>query len=143
MTRVDFYILPDSDPAQRPQLACKLAEKAYGQGLTVYVHTTTEAEAVHLDELLWTFRHGSFLPHALDSKVTDEPPPILIGYDHEPSSHTDVLINLTAEVPRFIARFERIAELVDQRPEQLAQSRERYRFYRERGYELNSHQLKR
>lgn len=148
MTRVDFYILPDADPAQRPLLACRLAEKACGQGLKVYVHTATEGEALHLDELLWTFRDGSFLPHAI-AKGTDpdatesESVPVLVGHDHEPSTHTDVLINLGAEVPRFFGRFERVAELVDQRPEQLALSRERYRFYRERGYELNSHQLKR
>lgn len=147
MTRVDFYILPDSDPAQRPLLACRLAEKACGQGLKVYVHTASEGEAQHLDELLWTFRDGSFLPHAIHGAATaeagDEPPPILIGHGHEPSTHMDMLINLDAEVPRFFGRFERVAELVDQRPEQLAQSRERYRFYRERGYELNSHPLKR
>ena len=148
MTRVDFYILPDADPAQRPLLACRLAEKACGQGLKVYVHTATEGEALHLDELLWTFRDGSFLPHAI-AKGTDpdstesESVPVLVGHDHEPSTHTDVLINLGAEVSRFFGRFERVAELVDQRPEQLALSRERYRFYRERGYELNSHQLKR
>lgn len=148
MTRVDFYILPDADPAQRPLLACRLAEKACGQGLKVYVHTATEGEALHLDELLWTFRDGSFLPHAI-AKGTDpasaesESVPVLVGHDHEPSTHMDVLINLDMEVPRFFGRFERVAELVDQRPEQLARSRERYRFYRERGYELNSHQLKR
>jgi DNA polymerase-3 subunit chi len=145
MTRVDFYVLPDADPAQRPLLACKLAEKAYGQGLKVYIHTASEGEAQHLDELLWTFRAGSFLPHAIVKPGTDtgdEPAPILLGHDHEPAGRTDVLINLGAEVPRFFGRFERVAELVDQRPELLAQSRERFRFYRERGYELNSHQLK-
>lgn len=147
MTRVDFYILPDADPAQRPLLACRLAEKAHGQGLKVYVHTATEGEALHLDELLWTFRDGSFLPHALAKGMDadsagSESVPVLVGHDHEPSTHMDVLINLDMEVPRFFGRFERVAELVDQRPEQLARSRERYRFYRERGYELNSHQLK-
>lgn len=142
MTRVDFYVLPDADPAQRPLLACRLAEKAYGQGLKVYIHTASEGEALLLDELLWTFRAGSFLPHALHHAVADEAPPILLGHDHEPAAHTDVLINLGAEVPRFFGRFARVAELVDQRPELLAQSRERFRFYRERGYELNTHPLK-
>lgn len=142
MTRVDFYVLPDADPVQRPLLACKLAEKAYGQGLKVYIHTATEGEALYLDELLWTFRAGSFLPHAIHGAAAGEAPPILLGHDHEPAGHTDVLINLGAEVPQFFGRFERVAELVDQRPELLAQSRERFRFYRERGYELNTHQLK-
>ena len=142
MTRIDFYVLPDADPAQRSVLACKLAEKAYGQGLKVYIHTASEDDSRRLDELLWTFRAGSFLPHAIDSAVEDDAPPILLGHDREPAGHSDVLINLGAEIPRFFGRFERVAELVDQRPELLAQSRERFRFYRERGYELKTHQLK-
>ncbi|MBU1193105.1 MAG: DNA polymerase III subunit chi [Gammaproteobacteria bacterium] len=142
MTRVDFYVLPNADPAQRSLLACRLAEKAYSQGLKVYIHTASENESQQLDELLWTFRQGSFLPHAIHSANDDEPPAILLGHAHEPSSHIDVLINLGAEIPPFFSRFERVAELVDQRPELLAQSRERFRFYRERGYDLNSHQLK-
>lgn len=142
MTRVDFYVLPNADPAQRSLLACRLAEKAYSQGLKVYIHTASEAESQQLDELLWTFRAGSFLPHAIHTTSETEPPAILLGHAHEPSSHIDVLINLGAEIPPFFSRFERVAELVDQRPELLAQSRERFRFYRERGYDLNSHQLK-
>lgn len=142
MTRVDFYVLPNADPAQRSLLACRLAEKAYSQGLKVYIHTASESESQQLDELLWTFRAGSFLPHAIHTASETEPPAILLGHAHEPSSHIDVLINLGAEIPPFFSRFERVAELVDQRPELLAQSRERFRFYRERGYDLNSHQLK-
>lgn len=146
MTRIDFYVLPDTDPAQRPLLACKLAEKAYSQGLKVYIHAADAGEAARLDELLWTFKAGSFIPHALQSGATDEPPPVLIGHDHEPlcrpDTQWDVLINLGHDIPRFFSRFERVAELVDQRTELLAQSRERFRYYRERGYELNTHQLK-
>ena len=142
MTRVDFYVLPNADSAQRSLLACRLAEKAYTQGLKVYIHTSSDGESQQLDELLWTFRQGSFLPHAIHTEGNDEAPAILLGHAHAPSTHTDVLINLGTEIPLFFSRFERVAELVDQRPELLAQSRERFRFYRERGYDLNTHQLK-
>ncbi len=142
MTRVDFYVLKTSDPKARAVTACRLAEKACGQGLKVYVHTESENDSQQLDELMWTFRAGSFLPHAIHTAVQGDTPPVLIGHDHEPTSHTDVLINLGAEIPLFFGRFQRVAEVVDQRAELLAQSRERFRFYRDRGYELNSHQLK-
>lgn len=142
MTRIDFYVLDSSDPKVRAVTACRLAEKAYSQGLKVYIHTSSDDESLQLDELLWTFRQGSFLPHAVHVPSTDEPPAILLGHAHEPSIHTDVLINLSAEIPLFFSRFERVAELVDQRPELLELSRERFRFYRERGYDLNTHQLK-
>lgn len=142
MTRVDFYVLPNADSAQRSLLACRLAEKAYSQGLKVYIHTSSDGESQQLDELLWTFRQGSFLPHAVHTEANAEPPAILLGHAHEPFTHTDVLINLGTEIPLFFGRFARVAELVDQRPELLAQSRERFRFYRERGYDPNTHQLK-
>lgn len=159
MTRIDFYVLASSDPKMRAVTACRLAEKAYSQGLKVYVHTDSAGASLQLDELLWTFRAGSFLPHAIvdtpgvkkgaDLNCGSDPfftpdlsPPILLGHDHEPAEHTDVLINLAHDVPLFFGRFERVAELVDQQETHLSQARDRYRFYRERGYELNSHQLK-
>lgn len=142
MTRVDFYVLDSADPRARAVTACRLAEKACGQGLKVYIHTASEDDSQQLDELLWTFRAGSFLPHAIHDAVHGEAPPVLIGHDHEPTGHTDVLINIAHEVPLFFGRFQRVAELVDQQETHLAQARERYKFYRERGYPLNSHQLK-
>jgi DNA polymerase-3 subunit chi len=50
-----------------------------------------------------------------------------------------VLVNLHPEPPAFFSRFERLAEVVGADDEQLAAGRARYRFYRERGYELKSH----
>jgi DNA polymerase-3 subunit chi len=52
-----------------------------------------------------------------------------------------VLINLAAEVPEFFSRYERVAEVVDADAVRREQSRERYRFYRDRGYKLNTHQV--
>ncbi len=77
--RVDFYILPGDAPAARDQLGCRLAEKACKMGHKVYLHTESEAHARRLDELLWTFRAGSFLPHALLGDDPQPAPPVLIG----------------------------------------------------------------
>ncbi len=142
MTRIDFYILPDQDPAQRSVLACRLAEKAYTQGLATYIHTASDRECRVLDDLLWTFREGSFLPHCVHADAEGEPPPILVGHDVEPETHTDLLINLAQAVPLFFGRFQRVAEIVDRQDELLEQARQRYLFYKERGYELHSHHLK-
>ena len=52
-----------------------------------------------------------------------------------------VLINLQAEPPPFFSRFERLAEIVGIDEEDAVAARARYRFYRERGYELRTHNL--
>lgn len=135
MTRVDFYILPQADDEARWLFACRLVDKAWRLGNRLLVHTASHAIAQHLDELLWTFRTDSFLPHALlpAGKTT----PVHIGWGEDSTHHHDLLINLGDSIPGFFSRFERVAEIVTQQPQQLADSRERYRFYRERGYELH------
>ena len=141
MTRIDFYILPGQDPAQRSVVACRLAEKAYARGLATYIHTASHRESCLLDDLLWTFRAGSFLPHCLQADAGSEAPPVVVGHDAEPNTHTDMLINLAPTVPPFFGRFERVAEIVYRDDECLEQARKRYLFYKERGYELHSHRL--
>ena len=50
-------------------------------------------------------------------------------------------MNLAADVPEFFSRYERVAEVVDANTERRERSREGYRFYRDRGYQLNTHQV--
>ena len=52
-----------------------------------------------------------------------------------------MLINLALAPPPFFSRFERLAEIVGAEAADAAAGRERYRFYRERGYELRTHNL--
>ena len=141
MTRIDFYIVEDNHAQARQRLACRLAEKAYALNHTIYIHADDRRQAEQLDQLLWTFRDGSFIPHSLqDDKVAPEAA-IVIGYDSEPQEHNQVLINLGETVPPFFSRFERVAELIAGDEQSRQTGRERFRFYRDRGYELNTHNL--
>ena len=139
MTQVDFYILEESAPRSRALFACRLAEKAFTLGHRVFVHTPGEGAARELDELMWTFRDCSFLPHVLAG--SGEEAPVHIGKGQEPTDGFHLLINLGAEVPAFAGRFERVAEVVDGDAEQKARGRERFRFYKDRGYPLETHKL--
>jgi len=143
MTQVDFYLLKSNVPRGRWTLACRLAEKAYGQGRRVYLHTGSGAESQSLDQLLWTFRDGSFVPHGLVGQADPQQTPVLVGHSQAPESEHDVLINLASEVPAFFSRFERVAEPLDQDPSSLGAGRARFRFYRDRGYPLQHHELSR
>lgn len=138
--RVDFYILSDSSPDARERLSCRLAEKAYKMGHTVYLHAESDVQAARLDEMLWTFRAGSFVPHTRTNDVSEPAPPVLIGSE-DPSRTADLLITLSTAVPPFFERFERIAEIIDSVEENRRAGRERFRFYRERGLQPHSHHL--
>ncbi len=138
-TRIDFYILPDADEDRRQSYLCRLVEKATRMNLRVWIHAPTTAVA--LDDRLWTFSQGSFVAHELAGNDADPDCPVLIGGMDEPGEGRDVLVNDSGEVPAFLERFERVAEVIDAEPERRQRGRERFRQYRERGYELHHHEV--
>tara|TARA_R110000796_G_scaffold241303_2_gene362748 strand:- start:70673 stop:71104 length:432 start_codon:yes stop_codon:yes gene_type:complete len=140
MTRIDFYLL-DSDQADaRLAYACRLAHKAWSKGHQVYLHCPGEEQAQALSELLWSFRADAFVPHAC---ATDQPnAKVVCGFGQDAGEHHDLLINLADESPSFFSQFNRLAEIVVELDPVRVPARERFRFYRERGYPLQTHQLR-
>ena len=97
-----------------------------------------------VDSLLWTFKDTSFLPHGQVDKADVEKTPVLIGHGDPPEDLHDIMINMTSSVPLFFSRFDRLIEIVDQASgadNNRTKARDRYRFYQERGYTLNTHNL--
>ena len=143
MTRVDFYILTDSADTARLRVAAKIAEKAMLQKHHVYINAADSSEAARLDEVLWTFSQGSFVPHRVVTDTQEAPgeEPVLIGTDLVIAEPCEVLINLAPEVPEFFSRYDRVAEIVDADSGRRDAGRGRYKYYRDRGYELTSHNI--
>jgi len=141
VTRVDFHILPADGKVERERWACRLAAKAWRQGHRVYIQTGSPAETRHMDELLWTFRDISFLPHAIVGDTEATGVSVVVGHEDAPPDEHEVLVNLAHPVPLFFSRFERVLEIVGAGDEAKASARERFRFYKERGYPLESHNI--
>lgn len=123
------------------RFACRLTEKAYSLNNRTYAHVDNAARARELDELLWTFRAGSFVPHELESTDSVAPPPVVIGHAADTNAEADLLINLADSIPSFFDRFGRVAEIVDGTEEGKRAGRERFAFYRDNGYTPNTHKI--
>ncbi|MEX2353565.1 MAG: DNA polymerase III subunit chi [Gammaproteobacteria bacterium] len=138
MARTDFYILNGDTTASR--FSCAIANKAFLQGNSVFIISADRNEAGIMDDLLWTYHDISFLPHAL---ADDKPAgaPVIIGWPGQIPPASEVLINLTDTVPNCITEFNRIVEIVADDPAQKERGRERYKYYRDNGYELFSHNI--
>ena len=139
MTNVDFFLLPDADRAAADHYACVLSEQSYKQGKRVLLRGVDEDHCLRLDQLLWTFRDSSFLPHGILGKTTA---PVLITCGEQVGSEHQVLINLSSDIPQAFSRFERICEMVIEEESSKLVGREHYRFYRDRGYPLKHHPLR-
>lgn len=137
--QVDFYIL------QQPtgeRFACQLVDKVWHQGYQIYIHTHGLSHAKKLDDMLWTFKQDSFIPHDLYPDESDSIAPIKIGYSPDDYSPADVLVNLAvADVPIFYSHFMRVAEVVFNNDVAKQWGRLRYKAYKDAGIELKVHNL--
>ena len=142
MSKVDFYVIGGSGEQTRQRFACRLAEKAYRLDNTVHTHAADRQSVQQIDDLLWTFRDGSFVPHEVLGAAAAEPPaPITIGCESAPSRDCDLLINLSEEIPATAESFPRVAEIVTSDEDARNRSRKRFVDYRERGHTLDTHKL--
>jgi DNA polymerase-3 subunit chi len=139
--RVDFYLLAGSGAEEPSLIVCRLLEKAYLRGHRVFVYCSNQQEAEKLDELLWTFKDNSFIPHNLQGEGPEPPPPIQLGFQDEPRGFNDILINLHSEIPKFYTRFRRIIEVVANNDSAKELSRTHYREYRANQCELQTHEI--
>lgn len=140
--QVDFFLMPEDQKAEYMPFACRLLEKAYRQGGHVYVKLADEAQLGVLDPLLWTFRQGSFIPHAVwPVALSPRECPVLLGIEEAPEAWRDVLLNLSGQMPEQPGIYGRIIELVGHPPSQREEARQRFRQYRELGFTPQTTQL--
>ncbi|RZA01564.1 MAG: DNA polymerase III subunit chi [Moraxellaceae bacterium] len=143
MTQIDFHILQDIGVEARWLYVCRFIEKVERLGHSILVVVDTQQEAHELDDLLWSFKPESFIAHQIMG--ADEAVNVEITYQSttgeiNAGEHHDVLINLSSQIPEFFSRFTRLAEIVIQEPKILENTREHYKFYKQRGYPITQHQ---
>jgi DNA polymerase-3 subunit chi len=142
MAEVTFYVLASSHQQGRLEFACKLIEKIYRTGQSCYVLVDSDAQAQQLDNQLWTFRPGSFIPHQLyTGSVPDLPQTILIGGGNVPEAWQQVIVNLSGQYPTAMEKTERILEILDGSEETRKLGRARYRHYQSLSWGIVTHQV--
>ena len=141
--RVDFYVIEDGGGAARLSLACKLAEKAYLANQSVLIWHTDPQELRSFDEMLWTFRDGSFVPH--EALAADAMAPIQLSAGTAPEAAVDLIINLAADVPPCVTQSapltKRVIEIIDGDDTRRRAGRARFKAYRDLGVTPASHNV--
>lgn len=137
MTKVDFY----TGSTDKLRTACQLSHKAMQNGLRVLLHTPDEATTDALDKLLWHYPATAFIPHCRSHETAANDMPVVLGHQEETFPHSELLISLHTTCLPFFSRFERVLEIVSQDEEDARLGRERYKFYKDRGYEMRHFDL--
>ena len=137
MTQIDFY----TNVADKLSTACRIVAKAYGLKHRVVIYCADVQSAQQVDRLLWTTPATGFVPHCAASNPLAVSTPVIIDHHGAEPVHDELLLNLRNEWPAFFARFERLIEIVSADDEDKQYARERYKFYRDRGYDIRTHDL--
>lgn len=137
MTQVDFYF----NAPEKLQVACRLAAKACAQRRPLLIYVPEPGLARRLDTMLWSVPSTSFIPHCRPDDPLAAETPVLIAHDDTAPTGYDLLINLSDECPPHFERFDRLFEIVSQDEAERRNGRARYRYYRDRGYQISDHDL--
>jgi DNA polymerase-3 subunit chi len=134
MTRVEFFFnVPD-----KFSKIVELCDKAVGKGHQLTIFTQDELISNRLKQQLWQYSATSYLPSSQSTDSMSQFSPIVFNASGESLHQDDILINLQVEYPPFFSRFKYLVELVGEDETDKLAARLRYRFYRDRGYEVKS-----
>jgi DNA polymerase-3 subunit chi len=138
--RVDFHL----NVEHRLQYACRVVRRARAADCRVLLFSRDADRLARLDTALWTFSALDFVPHvSVDSPLADRTPVLLAGSLQGATPSCPVLINLDDDVPPELpslqGRFERLIEIVSRDDDDRRRARERFRVYRDAGFEPQVH----
>jgi len=146
MTKVDFY----TGSPDKLRTACQLSQKAMQNGIRAIISLPDATTVDALDKLLWHYPPSAFIPHCRsDAAAAGQEPedlsdwPVILDHGGDKFPHHELLINLHGECMPFFSRFERVIEIIGNNEEDSRAGRKRFRFYRDRGYELHHIDLSR
>lgn len=135
MATATFYELPPTllTPIEQRRAVCRVVAKAWQVMGEACVLCPDPETARELDDLLWTFQAGSFIPHAMGG---DEAPVRLYVAGETLPDDSRVWVLLTADLPRPLPRCERLVDFIPADPEGREAARNRYRAFKAAGHEL-------
>jgi len=134
MTRIEFFFNVDDKLAK----AAELCEKSVDKGRELMIFTQGDEMNDAFQQVLWQQSATSFLACTKADKAIRQHSSIVVSDNSDHLIKDDILINLQAEYPPFFSRFRYLVELVGNDDDDKATARLKFRFYRDRGYEIKS-----
>ncbi len=143
MPTATFYIVNPDSPQSSQQgfydYVVYLCHHFSRQGAKVYVQCRDKNHAEQIAECLWQVEPNEFLAHNLVGEGPKYGTNIEIGHTKvKPSWNRQLVINLTDNHTTFAKAFAEVVDFVpcEEKAKQLA--RERYKLYRQAGYQLQT-----
>ncbi|AKR42314.1 DNA polymerase III subunit chi [Methylophilus sp. TWE2] len=132
MTKIRFY----TDVTDQVALIQHLVSQALSRQRQVTIYVPDRERALQLSEGLWLQFADSFFPNALADAEHAALAQVQLAWQPEQIRQDDLLFNCQATLPKFFSRFRHLFELIGTEEQEKVAGRQRWTFYRERGYEI-------
>lgn len=140
MPRADFYLIDKPRFRDDPLLlVCELAKRAFASTQPTLILARSQDQAEELDEKLWAFDDDAFIPHQIAGDEDDDITAVLIAAPGTPVKDRPLVINLRDDCAPGL--FERVLEVVPAEDAQRLGSRERWKTYKQAGFEVAKHDM--
>ncbi len=137
MTQISFF----HGARDRLQAVAAWLARAGSEGRQVMVYVPALDRSDQLDRLLWTQPATGFTPHCRAGDPLAAETLIILATELDDLLHGACLVNLSNEIPPCFSRFQQLIEIISIDDEDRLPGRERFRFYRERGYPLENRDI--
>jgi DNA polymerase III subunit chi len=138
MTRIDFHF----NVSDRENYICRLLRKVYRAEQRAVFFSPDQAFVKAIDDGLWALSETDFIPHIHlaegTSDLSEVIEPIVLLHQELETPHCDILVSDSNETPTFFGRFERLIEIVSPEISVREKARERWRWYKDRGYGIQT-----
>ncbi|WP_153446214.1 DNA polymerase III subunit chi [Vibrio algicola] len=143
MSIATFYIIePNSVQATQIghiEYVIFLARYFAEQGAKVYINAQDKTQAETIDEHFWQQQSENYQAHNLVGEGPHYGTPIEIGYSQvRPNRNRQLVINMSHDKTNFALSFTQVVDFVACEEKGKQQARERYKIYRQAGFEMQT-----
>ena len=137
-----FTILDSLTTDTAYQECCALVESLLEKKENISVQLINQAEAEVLDELMWTFKPESFIPHKLIGCGEPTRSLVTLGWLEKPAPRASIFINVSQHPPAQRITARAVYEFILANEPDLANARQRYRSYQQLGFTVDTTDLR-
>ncbi|WP_070963146.1 DNA polymerase III subunit chi [Vibrio sonorensis] len=143
MSNATFYLIrpdsPEATPIGFDDYLLFLTRHFVKQGAKLYLHCRDKAHAERVAELFWQVDPKQYMAHNLVGEGPKYATNIEIGYQGvKPTWNRQIAINLADSSTTFANKFTEVVDFVPCEEKAKQQARERYKIYRQAGYNLQT-----
>lgn len=126
--------------ANKLRVVCDVVENEYSKGNTVIVYIKDENEAKSLDNMLWSWKQSSFIPHNFAPSLTQAKlDPVIISNDVSENLSYNTLVLVDPVAFELCNHYKKVIDFAEKyNPTKLESDRKRYKLYRDKNYKLKA-----